>query len=75
MHLGSYQVLYSDYRKYNLHVDLHTFPQLPEIVGDVAEDGLEGENEANPLVPRVTDLVALLGPAIRRNRVQFYRRR
>ena len=47
-----------------LHVDLHTFPQLPEIVRDVAEDGLEGEDEAHPLVPRVTDLVALLGPAI-----------
>ena len=46
-----------------LHVDLHTFPQLPEIVRDVAEDGLEGEDEADPLVPRVTDLVAFLGPA------------
>jgi len=45
------------------HAELSTFPQLPEIVRDVAEDGLEGEDEADPLVPRVTDLVAFLGPA------------
>ena len=30
---------------------------------DVAEDGLEGEDDVHPLVPRVTDLVTILGPA------------
>ena len=41
-----------------------TFPTLPEIVRDVAEDGLEGEDDAHPLVPRVPDLVALVGTII-----------
>ena len=49
---------------------VRTFPKLPQIVRDVAEDGLEGEDEAHPLVPRVTYFVALLSPAARRNRVQ-----
>ena len=50
----------------------HTFPTLPEIVGDIEEDCLEGEDDAHPLVPCVPDLVALVGtiihPAVRGNR-------
>jgi len=34
---------------------------LPDGVRKVAEDGLEAEHEADPLVPGVTDLIALVG--------------
>ena len=33
-------------------------------MGDIEEDGLEGEDDAHPLVPCVPDLVALVGTII-----------
>ena len=38
-----------------------TFPGFPEVVRDVAHQGLEEEDEADPLVPGVPDLIAILG--------------
>ena len=40
---------------------LLTFPRFPEVVGNVAHEGLEEENEADPLVPSMPDLVSILG--------------
>ena len=39
---------------------------------DVAEDGLEGEDDVDPLIPRVADLVTLFGPAAKKHH-RFHR--
>jgi len=42
------------------HADLSSLPRLPDEVREVAEDSLEEEYEADPLVPGVPDLVPVL---------------
>ena len=42
-------------------LDELTFPRLPEIVGYVAHESLQEQDEADPLVPGVPDLITLLG--------------
>ena len=41
--------------------EFSTLPVLPEVVREVAEQGLKEEDEDDPLVPSVSDLVALRG--------------
>ena len=41
-------------------VELASLPRLPEVVGHVAEDRLQEQDEADPLVPRVANFVSIL---------------
>ena len=38
-----------------------TFPWLPQVVGHIAEERLQEEDKADPLVPSVPHFVSLLG--------------
>jgi len=42
------------------HADLSSLPRLPDEVRDVAHDGLCEQNEADPLVPGVPDLITVI---------------
>ena len=44
-----------------MHQNRVTFAGLPEVVGEVAHESLQEEDKADPLVPRVTYLIPILG--------------
>ena len=44
-----------------MHQNRVTFAGLPEVVGEVAHESLQEEDKADPLVPRVTNLIPILG--------------
>jgi len=56
---GSVQIL-------DEHVELSGLVDFPDVMRQVAEDSLQKEHEADPLVPGVAQLITVLQPPVRK---------